>query len=169
MIAQFYIRLVDKVDPNKDPDLFRKHFHAGDVVVIQPKGWCWGKLEISSPDHAIIGVEVESIEKAEEDFMASEHFDKDRNPNPVRRKVRLDVAAFPADITSAIASKDPEAVKTEYEALAARGVTPVFSDEKATAFKIPEKADFDPYAVRVVKPDPKANPFIVGADPFEVK
>jgi hypothetical protein len=169
MIAEFCIRIVDKVDSEKYPDQHRQLTHAGDVIEIQPKGFCWGSLDLASPDHVIVAIEVESVEKARLDYMASEEFDKDKNPLPLRRKVKIDLAQLPAKAKAAIATKDPEAVKAEYQALKEAGQPTIFTEDKQTAFKIPSLDGFDIWELRIVKPDPPPNPFAVGDDPFEVK
>jgi hypothetical protein len=111
MIVEFYIRLVDKVDPHREPTQYRQLHHSGDVIAIQPMGWSWGKMEISSPDHIIISAEVESIEKARSDFMAGEPFDKDKNPFPLRRKAKVNVSALPAKGQARTATVDIYAIR----------------------------------------------------------
>jgi hypothetical protein len=169
MIAEFCIRIVDKVDPERFPDQHRRLTHAGDVIEIHPKGFCWGSLDLASPDHIIMAVEVESVEKARLDYLAPEQFDKDKNPLPLRRKAKIDIDQLPAKFKNAIATKDPEAVKAEYQALKDAKKPPIFTEEKQTAFKIPSLAGFEIWDLRVVKPDPEQSPFAVGDDPFEVK
>lgn len=169
MIAEFCIRIVDKVDPVQFPDRYRQLTHAGDAIEIQPKGFCWGSLDISSPEHIIMAVEVESLEKARLDYLAPEQFDKITNPLPLRRKAKIDIDQLPGKFKSAIITKDPEAVKAEYQSLKDAGQPTIFGEERQTVFKIPSLPGFDIWGIRVIKPDPAQSPFAVGSDPFEVK
>jgi len=169
MIAEFCIRIVDKVDPVQFPNQHRQLTHAGDVIEIQPKGFCWGSLDLASPNHIIMAVEVESVEKARLDYLAPEQFDKITNPLPLRRKAKVDIENLPQKFKTAISTKDPEAVKAEYQALKDAGTPPIFTEENQRAFKIPSLPGFDISTLRAVKPDPVQSPFTVGQDPFEVQ
>lgn len=168
MIAEFCIRINDAVDPELFPEQYRKLSHAGDVIEIAPKGFCWGDLDLASENHIIISLEVESVEKARNDFMAPEPFDPIRNPKPLRKAVRIDLAQLPGDVITKHNGKKAKKIKDEYAERKASGKPLIFNDDTDSDFKIQSGAGIDPYAVRVVKTAPIASPFIVGEDPFEV-
>jgi hypothetical protein len=167
MIAEFCIRTVDVVSP-ENPEQYRKLSHAGDVIEIAPAGFVWGKLDLASPNHIIVSLEVESIDKAKADFMAPEPFDVLKNPIPLRKAVKIDLSKLPLGVKEKHESKDKNKIEKEYEDRKSEGKLLIFSDEGDSKFKIPKPIGFDIYSARTLKPKTPPSIFVVGDDPFEV-
>lgn len=154
MIAEFYIRTKDKVDPLIDPVLFRKHFQSGDIIAIKPQGWTWGDKEISSPEHIIISVNVNDIEQTTHDYMSPELLDPINNQNPNRRSVKLNLfdSSIPESFTNAL--KNKQAIKKTDVFVSS---DPVYAIQDLKAMAID--------ALKIIKPVPAANT----NNPFEIK
>lgn len=59
-MAELLVRVVDKT--NDDPYLDVRCTKRGDVIVVKPDGWAWGKQELANPDWRIVKIDA-SIEE----------------------------------------------------------------------------------------------------------
>lgn len=112
-MAELLIRVVDKI--SDDFYLNTQLTKRGDVIVAQPDGWAWGKLELSNPDWRIIVVAGEA-----DDFVGLVAPEPETDPlNPSRtrqrRAFRLDLEsrALSAEIASHIADDARATAKIE--------------------------------------------------------
>lgn len=94
-MAEFLVRVVDKV--NSDIYLDSKCLKAGDVVVVCPDGWAWGKEELTNPDWRIVAIPAVSVTQAQA-FLAPELDTDPTRPSRLlrRRAFRIDLTLLPA-------------------------------------------------------------------------
>lgn len=94
-MCEMLVRVVDKV--NTDPYLNAQCTKRGDVIAIQPDGWAWSHLELSSSQWRIIKVPGITVLEASA-FLAPEVNIDPQNPSRVlqRRAFKLDVDALGA-------------------------------------------------------------------------
>lgn len=93
-MAELLVRVVDKI--NDDPYLDAKCLKRGDVVVVCPDGWPWGKHEQHNPDWRILKVPGVSV-TALQGFLAPEPETDPENPSAMlqARAFRLNLDAGP--------------------------------------------------------------------------
>lgn len=95
-MAELLVRIVDKTHP--DPVQDCRCTKRGHVIVVQPDGWPWGRLERTSDQWRI--VEVPGVWVGVFAHLLVEEPETDiRQPNPHRqiRAFRLDVDRLPLD------------------------------------------------------------------------
>lgn len=62
-MAELLVRVVDKTNPD-DPMKCATFTKRGDVIVVQPDGWVWGKEELENPHWRILKIPGMSISEA---------------------------------------------------------------------------------------------------------
>jgi hypothetical protein len=101
-MAELLVRVVDKI--NADPYLDAKCTKRGDVIVVQPDGWVWGKQEQKNPAWRIVklpGVPVTMVTT----FLSSEPEIDPLNPSMMlqARGFKLDLDNLPASVAAVMA------------------------------------------------------------------
>ena len=101
-MAELLVRVVDKV--NADPYLNAKCTKRGDVIVVQPDGWPWGKDEQKNPAWRIVKVPGLSVIDASA-FLGPELDTDPEQPSAVLqpRAFKLDLDHLPASIAAVLA------------------------------------------------------------------
>lgn len=110
-MAELLVRTIDKV--NKDFYLNLQCTKRGDVIVVCPDDWSWGKEEINSEQYTIIkmpGVAVEEVEH----LLAPEPQVDARNPSKTvqRRMWKIDLDN-PVVLKGELSLKDVEAAAVQ--------------------------------------------------------
>ena len=82
-MAELLVRVVDKV--NDDPYLDCHCTKRGDVIVIAPDGWSWGREELTNPHWRIVKAPNISVDDASA-FLGPELETNPQNPSRVRQK-----------------------------------------------------------------------------------
>ncbi len=83
-MAELLVRVVDKIN-HDDPYLDAKCLKAGDVVVVCPDGWVWGREELANPEWRIVRVPGLTVEQCA-GFLSEEPETDPTNPNPMRQR-----------------------------------------------------------------------------------
>lgn len=98
-MAEFLIRVKDKINPDFYMDCGCTK--RGDVIVVQPDGWNWGKEEKSLPFYRIIRHSGVSVSEASQ-FLAAELPIDPLNPSRTLKrrafKMDIDFASLPAGL-----------------------------------------------------------------------
>lgn len=137
-MAELLVRVIDKVgdDLYKDTQCTKR----GDVIVVKPDGWLWGKDELKLPIYRIIRVKLTVDE-------ASIYLAPQKNVDPKQPSKTLLRRALKIDLDNPIVTND---------------VKSFLADSTRTTAKL--ITNFDINSVKVIK-DSVADPSIIGVSP----
>lgn len=93
-MAELLVRVVDKVNPD-----FYKNIQCtkrGDVILVQPDGWTWGKKELSNPDWRILA--LPGVDPADLSGLLARELPTDPKTDPKTWPKTLQRRAFKLDL-----------------------------------------------------------------------
>jgi hypothetical protein len=113
-MAEFLIKAIDAThsDPIKDKS---GSYKRGDVVVVMPDGWPWGRLE-GPPKFVIVKIPGMSVEAAQKYIDSEKDISIPENPRTLtRRKYKFHIDDITLEVKSELDSKGT-VVMTEIQA-----------------------------------------------------